>query len=132
MSRIKTGDIVQIRTYGQNYIVLGKAEHNDGSERIVLFKNGMIKNNGQVRKIAKTKRYRLGKTIIIEKKPIIKIVKPYSIKRVHYQRDIDLLSVRRKYPKLSTILQWMDGRSGVKVSAPHIMDVTSRLERLRG
>jgi len=119
MARVQTGDIVQIRNNGRNYIVMGKAEHTDGTDRIILMKNGVIRPDGKMRVMPR------------RWTPTVKVINPNKIKRVHHRRQVDLADVSVKVPALCNVLFRMNSANGVNVMAPNISDITNQIEVFR-
>jgi len=108
-SRIKTGDVIQIRKNGPNYIALGKVRDNEGVEYIAATKNGNVTQGGEMKK-------GLG-----QQKPKIHIISGNRVKRVHGSRSVNMESVVSVNRRLSSHLQRTTGRNGIVTEAPNLM-----------
>lgn len=119
-SKLKTGDVFQIRKNGRNYIALGKTTDNEGREFVCATLNGNINPDG-------TMRSRTGKG-----KAIIHAHAGTSVKRVHGHRSVDLVSVATVHPRVSRHLQQTDTRTGVLTDAANLIqqirEITASLE----
>lgn len=122
LSRVKTGDVFQIRKNGPNYITLGKVRDRDGIEYISATKNGNIGLDG------KMKRASLPTGDRPARKPKIHVIKGNDVKRIHSSRPIDLESVTSRNRRLASHLERTDGRNGIRVEAPNILSQIADLE----
>lgn len=112
-SKVKTGDVIQIRKNGPNYIALGKVRDNEGVEYIAATKNGNISQSGAMKSP-----HRVDGSV---RRPKIHIISGDRVKRVHGNRHVDMGSVVGSDNRLSTHLQRTTGRNGVHTDAPNIM-----------
>jgi hypothetical protein len=112
MSRLRTSDVVQVRKFGRNYIVLGKAMAHDGvTQEVVVVKNGMIKKDGTVRKMRRGHR---------TDRPTVLTLDPKSIIHIHGRRTLDLNDAKAKLPGVAAHCVRMDATSGLDCPAPSI------------
>jgi len=114
-SNVKTGDVLQIRSNGTNYICLGKVVDHENNEYIAATKNGNISYDGKMRK----------GTLVNSQmtiKPKIHVLRAGSVKRIHSNRTVDLESVSRVQGQgLTSHLIRTNSRTGVEVEAPNIL-----------
>lgn len=115
-SRARTGDVMQIRKNGPNYIVLGKVTDTDGVEFLAATRNGNITAGG----IMKAGRN--------NQKPKVHIISGSSVKRIHGNRSIDMESVVSSDRRLNSHLSRTTISNGVPTDAPNIM---AQLNELR-
>ena len=108
-SRVKTGDIFQIRKNGPNYITVGKVTDRYGNELIAATKNGNIDYSGNMKK-------RTGCS-----KGKIHILYPHEVKRIHGHRAINIASVEKVQPRIARHVVHTDRRNGVLIEAPNIL-----------
>ena len=116
-SKVKTGDVIQFRKNGPNYIALGKVRDADGVEWIAATKNGNITQGGAMVQPNPDRRNSRGEVIT----PKIHIIGGDKVKRVHAHRSVDMASVCNVNRRLSTHLQRTNGRNGIPTEAPNIM-----------
>lgn len=108
-SKVKTGDVIQIRKNGPNYITLGKVVDNEGVEHLATTKNGNVTLSGRL------------KAGSANKKPRIHIVKGSDVKRVHGNRSINMESVISQDRRLGRHLRRTTASNGVITGATNIM-----------
>jgi len=104
-SRVKTGDVIQIRRNGPNYIALGKVRDHNGKEYVAATKNGNVTVSGKMKR-GQTK---------------IHIIKGDDVKKVHSSRNVDMASVCNSDRRLGNYLERTTRSNGVKTNAPNIM-----------
>lgn len=118
-SRVRTGNVIQIRNHGPNYIVLGKVQRpqEDGTTRdyICATRNGNITSDGKLKR---------GDA---DQKPKIHAFASHQVKRVHATRTVDVESVTTRNRTLRRVLSPTNGRNGVAVDAPNIVVQLSEL-----
>ena len=112
-SKVKTGDVIQIRKNGPNYIALGKVRDHEGYEYIAATKNGNITLGGEMKR-----GHGAGTS---NRSPKIHLIDGSKVKRVHANRSVNIESVCNENRRLSTHLQRTNGRTGISVNAPNIM-----------
>ena len=116
-SRVKTGDVIQIRQNGPNYIALGKVRNNEGVEFIAATRNGNITTSGKFKK-----------ALPGAPKPKVHVIPGYSVKRVHGNRAVDLESVASQDRVLGRHLTRTTRSSGVNVDAPNLIAQLAELQ----
>lgn len=122
MARLRTSDVVQVRKFGRNYIVLGKALGIDGiTQQVVVVKNGMIKKDGTVRKMREGHR---------RDRPTVLTLDPKSIVHIHGRRTLNLNDARAKLPGVAAIVVEMNGTSGLHCDAPSIGELQNMAGQL--
>ena len=117
-SRIKTGDVFQIRKNGPNYISLGKVTDTEGNNFIAATRNGNITYSGQMKTVR-------GGT----RKPKIHVLGGNAVKRIHGTRTVDLESVGRTDRTLASHLTRTTSRNGILSDAPNLLVQIADLER---
>lgn len=120
MQALRTGDVVQIRNYGRNYIVLGKALDQNGSPVVVMTKNGNILNDGSSRQIT-VRNPITGRRVRCEAR--IFHCYPEEIRRVHGSRYVNMEDVKERLaPRqgLASYLVPTNAGSGLRISAPSV------------
>jgi len=115
-SRVKTGDVIQIRKNGPNYITLGKVRDAEGTELIATTRNGNITVGGKLK---------MGTG---NQKPKVVLIYPKSVKRIHGSRPIDMESVVARNRVLSRHLTRTTRSTGVVADAPNIMEQVAELQ----
>jgi hypothetical protein len=114
-SRVKTGDVIQIRRNGPNYITLGKVKDGEGVEFLAVTRNGNITECGKMKAPTSTA------------KPRVHIISGDSVKRVHGRRLVDMQSVISNDRRLGKHLTRTTTSTGIVTSAPNI---AAQLEEL--
>jgi len=104
-TRLKTGDVFQIRRNGRNYIALGKAKDADGNQYVVATLNGNIGKEGKMRK----KNGRSKSHVILQMGS--------NVKRIHDRRSVDIDSVYSVHRRLRNKIKLTDGRTGISTDA---------------
>lgn len=108
-SKVKTGDVIQIRRNGPNYIALGKVKDAQGEEFLVITRNGNITCGGEL------KRSQAGR------KPIMRVISGKEVKRVHGSRSVDMATVINGIDRrISRHLHRTTSTTGVTTEAPNI------------
>ena len=115
-SRIKTGDLFQIRKNGRNYLALGKVTDTEGNDFIAATLNGNVDYSGKMKRRTGVGR---GK---------VHILNSHNVKRIHGHRTVDIESVTRTQPRLRNHLGRTDGRSGVITEAPNVLAQIAELQ----
>jgi predicted dinucleotide-utilizing enzyme len=110
LSKIKTGDVFQIRNNGRNYVALGKAENREGDKFVVATLNGNINPNGCMK-------IRTGRG-----KGKVRLFKDTNIKRVHAQRTVDVASVGAVHPRLRNKIKPTNRKTGVVTKAANLLE----------
>jgi len=123
-SRVKTGDVFQIRRNGRNYVSLGKVVDNEGSEYVAATLNGNISYSGEMKSPHLVGRQR--------RKAKIHVIAGTKIQRVNGFRTVNLESVTRiQGDGVANHLVRTTTRNGVETDAPNILtqirDITSSL-----
>lgn len=113
-SKVRTGDVFQIRKNGRNYVALGKVEkRRTGEIFIAATLNGNINPDGTFKRKTGTSK---GK---------IKLLRGNEIERIHQNRVVDISSIANVHSRLATKLQRTNGRNGV-VTVGHNVPQTIR------
>lgn len=108
-SKVKTGDVIQIRRNGPNYVSLGKVRDGEGQEFLVATRNGNLTLGGQMKASQPGRR------------PKIKLIRGDEVKRVHGSRPVDMESIlQRTDARLRRHLQRTTGTTGIVTEAPNI------------
>lgn len=116
-SKIKTGDVFQIKKNGTNYVTLGKVVGPDGIELVTATKNGNIGPDGKL-KLGHQHPTQPNKRV----KPKIHVLVPSSVKKVHSNRRVDMESVIATGGTLvRSHLQRTTASNGVTIQAPNII-----------
>ena len=117
-SKVKTGDIFQIRSNGRNYVALGKVEKaRTGESFVVGTLNGNINPDGTFKK-------RTGRG-----KGKIKLFRGNDVKRIHQNRTVDVSSVGRVHSVFSTKLQRTTNRNGIVTQCNNVFETIRELHR---
>lgn len=114
-SKVKTGDVIQIRRNGPNYIALGKVVDAEGVEHLAITRNGNITDGGMLKRSHPGRR------------PKVTIIDGDSIRRVHGTRSVDMESVMTLDRRLARHLQRTTQSTGVATEAPNIAAQLSEL-----
>ena len=108
-SKVKTGDVFQIRKHGPNYIALGRVKDNDGNVFVAATKNGNVSQKGKFKKTS------------IKSSPKIQILGGDKIFRVHSNREVDMDSIVRNNKKVARFIERTTYRNGVTTEASNIL-----------
>lgn len=109
-SHVKTGDVIQIRRNGPNYIALGKVVDREGNQFIATTRNGNVTQSGKLKRGTGNHR------------PKIQLIYGGEVKRVHGNREVDMESVVSGNRRVGRHLQRTTRRTGVVTDAPNIME----------
>jgi len=110
LSKIKTGDVFQIRKNGRNYVTIGKAENREGDKFVVATLNGNINMNSNMKR-----RTGLGKAKV-------RLFKDTDVKRIHAHRQIAIESVCAVHPRLRSKIRATTRRTGVVTNANNLLE----------